>query len=102
MKIKLANRIAPDGTPLFAASQLALFYLLMSHKKDARLIWVKFHKKEMHTSSSILNHNSTRVGKLIITSAKPHISYLIQNQLIVSNKNKGLIRSPISFPEKVS
>ena len=36
-----ANRIASDGTPRFAASDLGLFCLPMSHKKDARLIWVK-------------------------------------------------------------
>ena len=41
MKIKLANRIAPDGTPRFAASHLGLLCLPMSHKKDARLKWVK-------------------------------------------------------------
>ena len=41
MKIIYANRIAPDGTPRFAASHLGLFCLPMSHKKDARLIWVK-------------------------------------------------------------
>ena len=41
MKILLANRIAPDGTPRLAASHLGLFCLPMSHKKDARLIWVK-------------------------------------------------------------
>ena len=41
MKIKIANRIAPDGTPRFAASHLGLFCLPMSHQKDARLIWVK-------------------------------------------------------------
>ena len=41
MKIILANRIAPDGTPRFVASHLGLFYLPMSHKKDTRLIWVK-------------------------------------------------------------
>ena len=40
MKIMSANRIAPDGTPRFAASHLGLFCLPMSHKKDARLIWV--------------------------------------------------------------
>ena len=42
MKIMSANRIAPDGTPLFAASHLGLFCLPMSHKKlkDARFIWV--------------------------------------------------------------
>ena len=39
MKIKLANRIAPDGTPQNAASHLGLFCLPMSHKKDAWLIW---------------------------------------------------------------
>ena len=35
-----ANRIAPDGTPRFAASHLGQLCLPMSHKKDARLIWV--------------------------------------------------------------
>ena len=42
MKIMSANSIAPDGTLRFAASNLGLFCLPMSHKKDARLIWVKF------------------------------------------------------------
>ena len=40
IKFMYTNRIAQDGTPHFAASHLALFCLLMSHKK-ARLIWVK-------------------------------------------------------------
>ena len=33
--------MAPDGWPCFAASHLGLFCLSMSHKKEARLIWVK-------------------------------------------------------------
>ena len=37
MKILLANRTAPDGTPRYAASHLGLFCLPMSHKRDARL-----------------------------------------------------------------
>ena len=41
MKVVKANRIAPDGTPRFAASRLGLFCLPMSHKKDVRLIWVE-------------------------------------------------------------
>ena len=45
MKIKKANRIAPDGTLRFEASHLGLFCLPISHKKDDRLndrlIWVK-------------------------------------------------------------
>ena len=40
MKIKKANRIAPDGTPQNAASHLGLFCLPMTHKKDAKLIRV--------------------------------------------------------------
>ena len=36
MKFLKANRIAPDGTPYFAASHLGLFCLPMSYKKDAR------------------------------------------------------------------
>ena len=31
----------PDQMPHFVASDLVLHCLLMSHKKDARLIWVK-------------------------------------------------------------
>ena len=38
MNIILANRIAPDGTPRFAALHLGLFCLPMSHIKNARLI----------------------------------------------------------------
>ena len=38
MKIKIANRIAPDGTPRSATSHLGIFCLGMSHKKKARLI----------------------------------------------------------------
>ena len=41
MKFMSANRIALDGAPRSAASHLGLFCLPMSHKKDARLIWVK-------------------------------------------------------------
>ena len=41
MKIMSANRIAPDGTPRYAASHLGKLCLPLSHKKDARLIWVK-------------------------------------------------------------
>ena len=37
MKFLCTNRIAPDGTPRSAASQLGLFCLPMSHEKDARL-----------------------------------------------------------------
>ena len=41
MKFMKANRIAPDRMPLYAASHLRLLCLPSSHKKDARLIWVK-------------------------------------------------------------
>ena len=48
---RIANRIAPNGTPRLAASYLGLFCLPLSHKKDARLIWVK---KKPSTSSIAL------------------------------------------------
>ena len=35
-----ANRIVPDGSSRFVASDLGLSCMLMSHKKDARLLWV--------------------------------------------------------------
>ena len=37
MKITLANIIAPEGTPHFAASHLGLFCLPMSHKRTPGL-----------------------------------------------------------------
>ena len=40
MKFLEGNRIAPDGAPRLAASHLGLFCLPISHKRDARLIWV--------------------------------------------------------------
>ena len=40
IKIIQANRIAQDGMPQSAASHQGLFCLPMSHKKDARFIWV--------------------------------------------------------------
>ena len=43
-EIHEANRIAPDGTPPFAASHMGLFCLPMSHKKDAMLVWVDINK----------------------------------------------------------
>ena len=42
MKFMPVNRIAPDGAPRFAASHLGLFCLPMSHKKNARLLCVKW------------------------------------------------------------
>ena len=36
-----ANSGDPDQTPYSVASDMGLCYLLMSHKKDARHIWVK-------------------------------------------------------------
>ena len=40
MDVLSANRITPDGTPRFAATHLGRFFLPLSHKKAARLIWV--------------------------------------------------------------
>ena len=39
-KLLFANSGEPDQTPRFAASDLVLHCLPMSHEKDARLIWV--------------------------------------------------------------
>ena len=47
MKIKTANRKAPDGAPHFAALHLGLFCLPMPHKKDDRLIYTE-QKRPMH------------------------------------------------------
>ena len=38
---KSLNSEDPDPKPHFASSDLGLLCLLMSYKKDARLIWVK-------------------------------------------------------------
>ena len=43
----LANSGEPDQMPRFAASDLVLHCLPMSHKKDPRLIWVKGDIKDL-------------------------------------------------------
>ena len=56
----LANSGDPDQTPHSVASDLGLHYLPMSHKKDARHIWVKmqsfclFHKGCRNLGSILL------------------------------------------------
>ena len=64
-KFLLVNRIAPDGTPRFAASHLGLFCMTMSHKKDASLIWVKtaiYHL--IHPLKYYAHGGPTRVNRL--------------------------------------
>ena len=58
MKFVSANRIAPDGTPRFAASHLGLFCLPMSHKKDARLIWAYY------SSVRTMNHHGKQINQV--------------------------------------
>ena len=65
MKIMPANRIAPDGTPRFAASHLGLFCLPMSHKKDARLIWVKPIPPNEVRSGPSRSHNNVQKQKVL-------------------------------------
>ena len=67
MKVTIANRIAADGTPRFAASHLGLFCLPMSHKKDARLIWIKL----IHTC--IVHYNYTH--QLLISYRDENINF---------------------------
>ena len=55
MKILLANKIAPDGTPRSAASHLGLYCLPMSHKKDARLIRVNLFVQRDYKRASLIH-----------------------------------------------
>ena len=71
MKIKIANRIAPDGTPRFAASHLGLFCLPLSHKKDARFIWLSIKLAQNERSAEILK-------RFVRVSSCPHsVVYLL-------------------------
>ena len=51
MKSMKASRIASAGALRLGASHLGLFWLHMSHKKDAMLIWVKNKTLEYGTLS---------------------------------------------------
>ena len=50
MKNIKGNRIAPDGTPRFAASHLGLFCLPMSYKKNARLKYINHFPGRSHAA----------------------------------------------------
>ena len=57
-----ANSGDPDQTPHSVASDLGLHYLPMSHKKDARHIWVKM---QLHVYC--LSHKSCRnLGRILL------------------------------------
>ena len=60
-----SNRIAPDGTPRFAASHLGLFCLPMYHKKDARLIWVKSYHSIFFAVYLVLKVQQTLIFEVI-------------------------------------
>ena len=60
-----ANSGDPDQTLHSVASDLGLHYLSMSHKKDARHIWVKkclSHKSCRNLGSILLKNNLPRVN----------------------------------------
>ena len=48
-----ANSGDPDQTPRYAASDLDLHYLPMSHENDARIIWAKTDRTWMDPESSV-------------------------------------------------
>ena len=72
-----ANSEDPDQTPHSVASDLGLHYLPMSHKKDARHIWVKVqllclsHKSCRNLGSTLTqNENFTQYSKVYILMIK--------------------------------
>ena len=77
MKIMSANRTVPDGTPRFAASHLGLFCLHISHKQDARFIWVK------QCSCVMVEHNK---NVLIVRTEKTINSNRKKKRLIISTR----------------
>ena len=64
MKIILTNRKVPAGMPRFAASHLGLFCWHISHKKDARLIWVK--SKEIRQQNMICKISKNLTSNCIL------------------------------------
>ena len=62
-----ANSGYPDQMPHFVASDLGLHYLPMSHKKDARHIWVK------HALILLISYELQKSGKYIV-----EIIYLVK------------------------
>ena len=50
----------PDQTPRSAASGLVLHCLPMSHKKDARLIWVKYQKVSEYDQVMPRSHTANK------------------------------------------
>ena len=70
-KFKRANRIAQDGTPRFAASHLRLFCLPLSHKKDARLIWVNWRPCTFHGFTAHTDQTGQKTGFHMSSSVFP-------------------------------
>ena len=95
-----ANRIAPDGTPHFAASHLRLFCLPMSHKKEARLIWVNRQqnvntKKTEFAIFGYFKNPLTKLSKLVSVIVKMHVTEV---NLLHNNTVQSRFYSPARSP----
>ena len=75
MKNKVANRIAPDGTPHFAASHLGLFCLPMSHKRTPGLygLYGLSMLAIFMVTGSFISHNNDTHHKLLHFSQTENI-----------------------------
>ena len=91
--ILCANRIAPDGTPRFAASHPGLFCLPMTHKRDARLkkmiaISIHFSLSNIHVN---LNKRNQTVNIAISHVMKPFIGQLeTAHKMIAHQENMSV------------
>ena len=72
MKILLTNRIAPDGTPRFAASHLGLFCLPMSQKGTPGL-------NELNVFSA-RNVSQATLAVVLVLTFYQNLPYIIQHQ----------------------
>ena len=103
MKIKIAKIIAPDGTPRFSASHLGLFCLPMSHKRDARLIWVNSNSKitpylDLFRLQNNVNYFST-YGLYVsnwLVSPERFLSYMVLNSGACSKSLRNFISNNLS------
>ena len=68
-----ANSGDPDHTSPSAASDLGLHYLSMSHKKDARLIWVNSGYLQTGTSSNCEDSDGISSGSALFAKVKTNL-----------------------------
>ena len=81
--------MAPVGTPRFAASHPELFCLSMSHKRDARLIWVNTQPVLLKMTTCSYSHSG---GSNVYPQLEEYFFFQLKIPIFTAVKNGSIMK----------